>query len=122
MNTSSTKSSPVRQTESPEYMDVDGFEGFFYETSERRIVEFEDFISDPENSDSVDEELDCTADKSLESDEEDELLLLNEILNFNGEVGNIVQVFTNMAAQNTRCVTPSRLIFMTRIFVLCMIS
>lgn len=122
MNTSSTKSSPVMQAESPEYMDVDGFEGFFYETSERRIVEFEDFISNPEHTDSVDGELDCTADKSLESDEEDELLLLNEILNFKGEVGNIVNDFTNMAVQRTQCVRFSRRFFITRIFVLCMIS
>lgn len=88
MNNSTPQSSSVRQTESPEYMDVDGFEGFFYETSERRLVEFEDFISDVENTDGVNGELDSTADKSLESDEEDELLLLNEILNFKGEVGS----------------------------------
>lgn len=77
----------MRQTESPEYMDVDGFEGFFYETTERRIVEFEDFFSDPENIDGVDGVLDSAADETLDSDVEDELLLLNEILNFEGEVG-----------------------------------
>lgn len=87
MNTSNPKSSFVGQIESPEYMDVDGFEGFFYETKERRIVEFEDFVSDPETIDGVDGALDITADENLESDNEDELLLLNEILNFEGEVG-----------------------------------
>lgn len=90
MNNSNPKSSSVRQTESPEYMDVDGFEGFFYETKERRIVEFEDFVSDPENIDGVDGVLDSTADETLDSDNEDELLLLNEILNFQGEVGRAV--------------------------------
>lgn len=87
MNTSIPKSSSVRQTESPEYMDVDGFEGFFYETKERRIVEFEEFVSDPDNIDGVDGVLENTADEKLDSDNEDELLLLNEILNFEGEVG-----------------------------------
>ena len=86
MNTSNPKSSSVRQIESPEYMDVDGFEGFFYETKERRIVEFEDLVSDAETIDGVDGVLDITADENLESDYEDELLLLNEILNFQGEV------------------------------------
>ena len=33
-------------SESPEYMDVEGFEGFFYERAERRIVEFESLLSD----------------------------------------------------------------------------
>jgi len=93
MNTSNPKSSSVRQTESPEYMDVDGFEGFFYETKERRIVEFEDFVSDPDNIDGVDGILDNTADENLNSDSEDELLLLNEILNFQGEVGILTRVF-----------------------------
>ena len=88
MNSLSEQSSSVRQTESPEYMDVDGFEGFFYETAERRIVEFEDFICDPENVDGEDAELDSTIDNTLESEqEEEELMLLNEILNFKGEVG-----------------------------------
>lgn len=87
MNNSNSKSSSLRQTESPEYMDVDGFEGFFYETTERRIVEFEDFFSDPENIDGVDGVLDSAADETLDGDVEDELLLLNEILNFEGEVG-----------------------------------
>lgn len=87
MNNSNSKSSSLRQTESPEYMDVDGFEGFFYETTERRIVEFEDFFSDPENIDGVDGVLDSAADETLDSDVEDELLLLNEFLNFEGEVG-----------------------------------
>lgn len=32
--------------ESPEYMDVDGFEGFFYERAERRVVEFDSLLSD----------------------------------------------------------------------------
>lgn len=91
MNYLSPQSSPVRQTESPEYMDVEGFEGFFYETTERRIVEFEDFIFVPENIDGVDGVLDKTDDNTLEiqqeSEDDDERLLLNEILNFKGEVG-----------------------------------
>ena len=93
MNTSNPKSSSVRQAESPEYMDVDGFEGFFYETKERRIVEFEEFVSDADNIDGVDAVLgDNTADEKLDSDYEDELLLLNEILNFEGEVGILTRV------------------------------
>ena len=92
MNTPNPKSSSVRQTESPEYMDVDGFEGFFYETKERRIVEFEDLVSESENIDGVDGVLDRTSDENLDSDSEDELLLLDEILNFQGEVGILTRV------------------------------
>ena len=112
MNSSNPKSSCVRQTESPEYMNVDGFEGFFYETSERRIVEFEEFISaDLENTDGVDGESDSSADKTLESDEEDELLLLNEILSFKGEVGSVL-------LQSKQCAMFHRRNINTGLFVL----
>lgn len=63
-------------------MDVDGFEGFFYEIKERWIVEFEDFVFDLEIIDGVDGVLDVMVDENFESDCEDEFLLLNEILNF----------------------------------------
>lgn len=92
----SPPSSPERQTESPEYMDIEGFEGFFHETTERRMVEFEDVILDSDNVDIVDGKLDTTADDAddeLQDDsEDDEFLLLKEILNFKeeDEVGNVL--------------------------------
>ena len=74
--------SPERQTESPEYMEVDGFEGFFYETSERRIIEFSEDSSGESEVDigTVDE-----LDDEVHIDE-DEWLLLREILSLKGEV------------------------------------
>ena len=90
MNFSSKQWSPVRQTESPEYMDVDGFEGFFYETAERRIVEFEAFVCDHESVNGSGFEEDKTAESSSDSElcsqDEEELFLLKEILNFKGEM------------------------------------
>lgn len=70
--------------ESPEYMDIEGFEGFFHETTERRMVEFTDFILDSDDFDAVDGKLDSASedgDSEMQEDNEDEeLLLLQEIL------------------------------------------
>lgn len=86
----SPQSSPERQTESPEYMDIEGFEGFFHETTERRMVEFEGFILDSDNVDTAGGELDNTkddVDAELQEDSEgEELLLLKEVLSFKDEV------------------------------------
>ena len=85
----SPRSSPEGPTESPEYMDIEGFEGFFHETTERRTVEFEDFILDSDNVDTLDGKLDIgedDIDAELQEDSEDEeLTLLKEILNFKEE-------------------------------------
>ena len=85
----SPPSSPEKQVESPEYMDIEGFEGFFQETNERRIVEFADFILDSDDFDKVDGKDDSFAGDKAEVLQEDggdeELLLLQEILNFKGQ-------------------------------------
>ena len=79
----SPPSSPERQLESPEYMDIEGFEGFFHETTERRMVEFTDFILDSDDFDTVDGKLDSASeDGDSEMQEDEELLLLQEILSF----------------------------------------
>ena len=72
--------------ESPEYMDIEGFEGFFHETTERRMVEFTDFILDSDDFDTVVGKLDIASedgDSEMQEDSEDEeMLLLQEILSF----------------------------------------
>ena len=82
----SPPSSPERQLESPEYMDIEGFEGFFHETTERRMVEFTNFILDSDDFDTVDGKLDIASDDNdsamEEEREDDEWLLLQEILSF----------------------------------------
>ena len=85
-------SSHEKQMESPEYMDIEGFEGFFQETNERRVVEFAEFIHDSDDFDKLDGKMPDSVAKDkddlalTEESEDDELLLLQEILNFKDEV------------------------------------
>ena len=71
-------------------MDIQGFEGFFQETKERRTVEFEDFLLSSDDADKVNNKLDVTErdiDAELAEDsEDDELTLLKAILALKDEV------------------------------------
>lgn len=90
MDFPSPRSSPERSLESPEYMDIQGFEGFFQETKERRTVEFEDFLLSSEDADKVSNKLDVTEDdidaELAEDSEDEELTLLKAILALKDEV------------------------------------
>lgn len=79
----SPPTSPERPTESPEYMDIEGFEGFFHETTERRTVEFTDFILDSDDFDAVGGKAD--GGESQEDSEDEELSLLRAILSVKEE-------------------------------------
>ena len=85
-------SSHEKQMESREYMDIEGFEGFFQETNERRVVEFAEFIHDSDDFDKLDGKIPDSVAKDnddsavIEESDGDELLLLQEILNFKDEV------------------------------------
>ena len=71
-------------------MDIQGFEGFFQETKERRTVEFEDFLLSSEDADKVSNKLDVTEDdidtELAEDSEDEELTLLKAILALQDEV------------------------------------
>lgn len=89
MDFPSPRSSPERSVESPEYMDIQGFEGFFQETKERRTVEFEDFLLSSDDADKVNNKLDVTEDdidELAEDSEDEELTLLKAILALKDEV------------------------------------
>ena len=90
MDFPSSRSSPERSVESPEYMDIQGFEGFFQETKERRKVEFEDFLLSSDDADKVINKLkvpEDDIDAELAEDSEDEgLTLLKTILALKDEV------------------------------------
>ena len=96
----------MKQTESPEYMDVDGFEGFFYETVERRIVEFQDFVCNQDNVNGSGFEVDRTAESSSDSElcgqDEEELFLLKEILNFKGKVPSLRYCCMNHGVEDNK--------------------
>lgn len=91
MDFPSPRSSPERSVESPEYMDIQGFEGFFQETKERRTVEFEDFLLSSDDADKGNNKLDVTEDdidaELAEDSEDEELTLLKAILALKDEVG-----------------------------------